>query len=455
MSRAKLTRLIIKNARLLLPDFTLSGLHTVVVSGGHVSDIFAAENASTLTKDEKINSADLLDLKGNLLIPGFTDRHTHVAQQMLHGRTSEQYPMVWRRILVPFESALTPEDMRVSASLAIAEMLSAGITHFADAGGPHMDQVASVVESSGIRATLSMSAMDISDGFNKKLSHKTDELLDLQDHFFATFDGAADGRIKVYFALRQLMNCSQELVRQTGLLAKERKTGVHMHLCEHREEVRYCLEHYQERPVPFLQKQGVLNEYLLAAHGVLLTAEDIRMLAEAKTTVVHCPTSNLHSHGIPNVVAELEHGVRLGLGCDGASSTMHDLFNQARILQSVIMVDQGLPVFDPFALRADVLLHLFGRSSDDILEQGRPDKSIQSGDTADLIVIDLSSTRFWPSDRMAHHLVTSATGQDVIHAIVDGRVVMKNREVLFIDVEKTKHEAEQRLPAILARAEYA
>ena len=450
MSREESTRLVLKNARLLLPDFTLSGLHTAVIKGGRICDVFAEEGALTL--DEKTDSVDVLDLKGNLLIPGFTDRHTHVAQQMLHGRTSEQYPMVWRRILVPFESALEPEDMCVSASLAIAEMLSAGITHFADSGGPHMEQVASVVESSGIRATLSMSAMDISDTFNKKLCHKTDELLDLQDTLYTTFDGTANGRIKIFFALRQLMNCSQELVRQTGLLAKERKTGIHMHLCEHREEVRYCLEHYQERPIPFLKKQGVLNERLLAAHGVLLTTEDIRMLAEAGSTVVHCPTSNLQSHGIPNVATELEYGVRLGLGCDGASSTMHDLFNQARILQSVIMVDQGLPVFDPFALRAEVLLHLFGRSSDDILEQGRMDKSIQSGDIADLIVIDLSSTRFWPSDRMAHHLVTSGTGQDVIHAIVDGRVVMKDREVLFIDVEKAKHEAELRLPAILARA---
>ena len=114
MSREESTRLVLKNARLLLPDFTLSGLHTAVIKGGRICDVFAEEGALTL--DEKTDSVDVLDLKGNLLIPGFTDRHTHVAQQMLHGRTSEQYPMVWRRILVPFESALEPEDMCVSAS---------------------------------------------------------------------------------------------------------------------------------------------------------------------------------------------------------------------------------------------------------------------------------------------------------------------------------------------------
>lgn len=101
----------------------------------------------------------VVDGRGKLLMPGMVDGHTHTCQQLLRGRVSDEYPMIWTRFLVPFESNLKPEDTRISGQLACLEMIKSGTTAFADSGGVHMDQVAEAVIESGMRAAIAKSTM--------------------------------------------------------------------------------------------------------------------------------------------------------------------------------------------------------------------------------------------------------------------------------------------------------
>ena len=136
--------LLIKNCSILTPDFQIRENCFVAVSGGRITQVGDGAEA------EAWQAHEVIDGEGNLVMPGFVDGHTHTCQQLLRGRTADEYPMIWTRFLVPFESSLSPQDVRASARLHCIEMIKAGITSFADAGGVHMDQVAEPVVETGI-----------------------------------------------------------------------------------------------------------------------------------------------------------------------------------------------------------------------------------------------------------------------------------------------------------------
>lgn len=147
--------LLIQNCHVLLPDFTILPSAAVGIKDGRIA-LIEAEPADAGSYDAK----EILDGDGKLAMPGFVDGHTHAAQQLLRGSVVDELPMVWTRILVPFESNLTPEDVYKGALLFCLENLKAGTTTFADAGGPYMDMVARAAVETGIRGVITRSTMD-------------------------------------------------------------------------------------------------------------------------------------------------------------------------------------------------------------------------------------------------------------------------------------------------------
>lgn len=109
------------------------------------------------------------------------------------------------------------------------------------------------------------------------------------EDLYQTYQGKGDGRLKIFFGIRQIMTCTPELIAMVRDHAAARNTGIHAHLCEHRDEVSFCLQNYQMRPVEFLDSLGVLGPNLLTAHNVLLSEHDIRILAERGVKIIHCP----------------------------------------------------------------------------------------------------------------------------------------------------------------------
>ena len=108
---------------------------------------------------------------------------------------------------------------------------------------------------------------------------------------------AGDGRVDIWFAIRQVMTCSRELIAMVGESAKEFHTGIHAHLCEHKDEVSFCLQNYKKRPAEFLEEMGILGPNLLTAHNVMLSDHDIALMAERGVKMIHCPRANLSNHG--------------------------------------------------------------------------------------------------------------------------------------------------------------
>ena len=276
--------LMITDAAVLLPDGTVQSGQTIEVKDGKIYSIRPFRDSDMPGAAENQISG-----KGKLVMPGLVDCHMHTGQQLLKGKVLDELPMIWTRIMLPFESTLTEEKMELSASLAALEMIKSGTTAFVDAGSYHMEAAAEVYVRSGLRGLLSASTMD-EKGLPDSIAQNADEAVAQTDRLYDRYHGK--GNLKVAYSLRSLISCSEELIRKTAERAKERGAKLQAHMNEYAGEVNFSLTNRRMRPFEYLDSLGVLNGDFLAAHCLLLSEREKEILAERDAKVCHCPFSN-------------------------------------------------------------------------------------------------------------------------------------------------------------------
>ncbi len=439
--------IVIKNCQVLQPDMTISGECSVAIKDSWIRKIGSAEEIAAAG-----TAAQTLDGKGKLLMPGLVDGHTHTCQQLLRGRVADEYPMIWTRFLVPFESNLQPEDSYVSGQLACLEMIKNGTTAFAESGGVHMDRVADAVIESGMRAAIAKSTMDMGNAITGAMKETAQEAIDNTIDLYKRYQGAGDGRIDIWFAIRQVMTCSRELIAMVGENAKKYHTGIHAHLCEHKDEVSFCLQNYKKRPAQFLEEMGILGPNLLTAHNVMLSDADISIMAERGVKIIHCPRANLANHGFPKTPQILEAGASVGLGCDGAAPSNLDLFDEIKVLRYAMIGYWGLPSFNPVVMPCAKLLEMATQGGANAIGHGDILGTVEEGKKADLILLNIDQPHILPTQNLLNTIVDAASSHDVTDSIINGKLVMKDREVLTLDEEKIMFEADRHMKEIIKRA---
>ena len=436
--------LIIKNCSVMMPDFSIKKEQDILIQ-----DSFIVKITDT---DDGYESKEVLNGKNKLVMPGLVDGHTHTCQQLLRGRTANEYPMVWTRILVPYESSLTPEDCYWSAKLACLEMIKSGTTAFAESGSTHMGDVANAVIESGMRAALARSTMDIGDAIPDCMKESSELNILHTEALYDKYQGTGDGRVDIWFAIRQVMTCSPELIREIGKEARRLKTGIHAHLCEHKDEVSFCLQHYQKRPAEFLDDMGVLGPNLLTAHNVVLSERDIDLLGERNVKLIHCPRANYANHGFPKTPRILQNNMSLGLGCDGASRPTLSLFAEMKHLLYGTMAFWGIPIFDPDIICAKDLLKMVTVGGARALQHEAELGTIEEGKKADLITINLMQPHLTPTHNLLNTLVDCAAEHDVTDSVINGKIVMRDRNVLTMNEEEIIKECSKRMKQIAERS---
>ena len=304
----------------------------------------------------------------------------------------------------------------------------------------------------GMRAAICPSTMDTGNVVCGEMKHSTEDCIRLTEELHKGYQGAGEGRVDIWFGIRQLMTCSKELIEKIVEKAEELDTGIHMHLCEHKDEVSYCLQNYGLRPAEFMESVGGLSPRLLTAHNVLLTEKDITLLAKWGAHPIICPMANFINHGFPKIPSFLERGVVPGIGCDGASHIALDLFTQVRALKAGTMAFWGLPVFDPVAIPNPTLLEMMTMGGARALRHEDDLGAVEEGRKADLIVLDVHGPHMSPSQRPVNTLVSSGNSHDVLHTIIDGKVVMKNRQLVNLDEKEIIAKAGEHMEAVIARS---
>lgn len=425
MSEKLICDILIRDTDCLTEGYDIAGHQDIAITDGRFVDISPAGT-------RLYEATEILDGVHKLWMPGLVDSHMHTGQQLLRGAVLDELPMIWTRIMLPFESTMTPEKMQLSASLASLEMIKSGTTGFVDAGGYYMEEAAEEYVRSGLRGVLSCSAMD-QGNFPDSIRQTTEEVLASEAALYSGFHGK--GNLKVYYALRALMNCSQELIEKTALHAHDRGTYYQAHMNEYAGEVNYTLENYQLRPVEYLETLGVLDEYFVAAHGIMLSAAEKSLLSKREVKVVHCPFSNC-GKGVPDTPELLERGISVGLGSDGAAHGGLSLWNEMKILRSVMNAVHGVRQAEPAVMPARTILDMAIRGGAAALGEAGKLGALKPGYKADLIAINYEQPHLFPTADWVNTLVECVTGPDVTDSIVEGRLLMKDRQVRTLDEEK-------------------
>ncbi len=383
--------------------------------------------------------AQIIDGSRTIAMPGLVNTHTHAAMTLLRSYADDMELMPWLNEKIwPAEAKFVNESIYWGSSLAVLEMIQSGTTTFADMYDS-MHEVARVVDEAGVRANLSRGLLVFSDSEGKNIQKNV--------RLYESFHNRADGRLKVWFAPHAPYTCPPAYLEKIVQAAADCHTGVHVHLAETQDELQQIREAYDKTPTEYLRDLGVFELPTLAAHGVYLNDGDIAILKEHQVSIAHNPSSNLKlASGIANLPKYMQAGLNVALGTDGASSNNSlNMFKE----MTVCSFAQKVNAMDPTVLPAETVLQMATINGARALHWDDEIGTLEVGKKADIILVDLDKPHFAPWNNSVSDLVYAAQGGDVKATIVNGKILMKDYEVLTMDTEKIMAEATRIARAVL------
>jgi 5-methylthioadenosine/S-adenosylhomocysteine deaminase len=371
----------------------------------------------------------VIDAQNKVLLPGLINTHTHTPMTLLRGYADDLGLEDWLNKVLPIERGFTAEDIALGSELAIIEMLKNGITTFSDLY-VHIETIAEKVNESGARAVLARSVIEDQGNptiSEQKLAEATDNVRKLQ--------GVANGRITMTMAPHSIYTCSTEYLLKILEISKQLTVPLQIHLAESANEYAYSIEKFGVSPVKYLDSLGYFDHDILIAHAVYVDEEDINMLAAKGVKISHNPTSNLKlGNGIAPIMSYLDKGVIIGLGTDGAASNNSlDIFAEIKLTS---LLQKGLNQNSSLLTASDVL-RMGTINGAQALFLDKQLGSIEVGKKADFILLDFENPRTKPDYSLIANLVYSASSSQVTDVFIDGQEIVRNREILTLDVEKT------------------
>jgi 5-methylthioadenosine/S-adenosylhomocysteine deaminase len=383
------------------------------------------------------------EIDGDVLLPGFVQCHIHLCQTLLRNQADDMVLIDWLSEHVwPYEASLAPEDLYWSARLGLAELALGGTTTLLDMGTVEgTDAIGEAVEDSGMRAFIGKCMMDRGTRPPSDLIEETDESLQESLRLLDRWDGAADGRIRYAFAPRFAVSCSERLLRDVVAAAADHGVPIHTHASETEFENEFTREHHGERNIEFLHEIGMCDVPSVFAHGVHVSDEECRTLADSETAVCHCPSSNLKlASGLANMPRYDEFGVDVSLGADGAPCNNNlDAFVEMRLAAL-----SHKPHHGPEAMPAERVLKLATIDGARALDIDDEVGSIAEGKQADLVALDLSSDPATApgGGNLYSRIVYSAQRANVTDVFAGGRQVVDGGALVGIDREELLSEAD-------------
>ncbi len=383
---------------------------------------------------------DVIDGRGCALLPGFIQTHIHLCQTLFRGAADDLELIDWLKQRVwPMEAAHTPESLYASARLGVAELIKGGTTcALTMETVNHTESVFRAVEESGFRATVGKCMMDQGDDAPEALIEESEESIAESLDLLERWNGQADNRIRYCFAPRFALSCTRELLERVARLARELGVMVHTHASENRDEIAMVERATGKRNIEYLRDVGLTAPHVVLAHCVHLDDAEIEILRSTGAHVAHCPSSNLKlASGIARVSEMLDRGVSVSLGADGAPCNNRlDMFTEMRtaaLLQKVLRGSRALPALTALRMATTGAARALGLA-DQI-------GSVEAGKRADLQLVNLSRLHTTPRPDPISTIVYAAEASDVETVIIDGRLVMRDGELLTLNEQDVIAEA--------------
>lgn len=380
--------------------------------------------------------AEVIEGKGNLLMPAFYNAHCHAAMTLFRGYGEDLPLQRWlTEKIFPAEDRLTYQSVKVASELAIAEMIRGGVVSFTDM---YMfeDATAEVVLSSGVKANLSRCIVSFDPDIDMRTDSRMSESLDLVDRYH----GAGEGRLLIDLSLHAEYTNVPKCVTYVGEYAKEHALRLQIHLSETEKEHKECLARHGKTPAAFFRDLGAFDAPTTAAHCVWVEDDDIAILAEKGVTAAHNPVSNLKlGSGVMPLRKLLDAGVNVALGTDGVAS--NNRLDILREMQTAAILHKGVNR-DPAITVASEMIPL--ATVNGARSQGREDCGrVKVGFRADLILLDRDAPHNIPSYGDETMLAYSAERGDVLLTMCDGRILYREGTYTTIDMERLRAEARE------------
>ncbi len=454
-----MTTLLVKNAHIL----TMDDRQTEIPNGGlFVRDGFIENVGQTSSLPQTAD--EILDLTGYVLLPGLVNTHHHFYQTLTRAVPAAQDANLfnWLKTLYPIWARLTPEDIFISTSTALAELALSGCTTASDhlylfPNGSKLDDEIAAAAEVGLRLHASRGSMSLgeSQGGLPPDSVVDDEesiLKDSQRLIQKYHDPKPGSMVQIVLAPCSPFSVTGELMKQSAKLAREYGVHLHTHLAETEDEEQFCLQKFGHRPVGYMQEVDWVGNDVWFAHAVWVNDEEIQVFAKHNCGVAHCPTSNMRlASGIAPIKEYRKAGVNVGLGVDGsASNDGSHLLAEVRNAMLLSRVKEGItgfsasPTLPPSSekmggaggglMSAREALHLGTRGGAAVL--GRNDiGSLEVGKCADFFAVNLNKLGF----AGMHDPVSAIVfGQPVNadYTVVGGKFIVKEGQLVTADERK-------------------
>jgi 5-methylthioadenosine/S-adenosylhomocysteine deaminase len=382
----------------------------------------------------KYSAARTVNAAGRVVMPGLINTHTHVPMVLFRGIADDLVLMEWlQKYIFPAEAKNVDEQfVRWGTRLGCLEMIRGGTTTYVDMYY-FEDAIADETARAGMRAVLCETLIDFPAPDNKTWEAGVEYV----ERFVAKWKGHA--LITPAIAPHAPYTVSTEHLKQAHTFSQSRGVPLVIHIAEDQAEVKTIQERYSSSSVAYLDRIGLLDQRVIAAHMVWPTDEDIRLLASRSVGVAHCPQSNMKiAAGAAPVPQMLRAGVAVGLGTDGAASNndlnMWEEMDTAAKLHKLISKD-------PTVINAREALEMATIRGARAIHLDRDIGSLEAGKLADLIIVGIEAAHQTPLYNVYSHLVYATKASDVETVMINGRVVMENRRVLTVDERAARAKA--------------
>ena len=406
---------------------TQNSAHEVLSPGAVAidgADIVAVDTPAAIAG--RYSAAETIDARNDVVLPGLINTHTHAPMVLYRGLADDLALMEWlQKYIFPAEAkTVSPEMVRIGTRLAALEMIESGTTTYTDMYY-FEEEIARVTRDAGLRGVLGQSVIQ----FPVPDAKTPADALARAEAYIKEFKG--DRLIVPAVAPHAMYTNDRASLEACAALARKYGVPLLTHLAETEDEIRIARERYQSTPAAYLESIGFWGPRTLAAHGVWVTDADIEILRKHDVGVAHNPESNMKlSSGAAPVDKYLKAGIALGLGTDGAASNNDlDMFEAMR--QAAFLAK--LSTRDPTSIPARTALDMATTGGARALGMAQQIGSLEPGKRADLIVVGMGSARQTPMYEPISHLVYVTRGDDVRTTIVNGKVLMKDRQVRTLD----------------------
>ncbi|MCB2202541.1 amidohydrolase [bacterium] len=420
--------LILKNATVLTmdDDFHIYREGAVAVKGDSILAVGPEEDVL-----KEVQSDNVMDCEGKILMPGLINAHTHVPMTLLRGLADDLRLDVWLMgYMMPVEREfVSPEFVRLGTELACAECIRSGTTTFVDMYY-FEDEIAEATAEIGLRAICSQSVLKFPSPdatyYEESLANAEAFIEKWKDHPLIV---PSVGPHAPY-------TCTDEILRACADLAVKYDVPLHIHLAETAGEVENIRKEFGMPVIPYVKKRGIFDAKVIAAHCVHIDEGEMRTIQHANAGIAHNPSSNLKlASGFANVKRMLELKVNVGIGTDGpASNNDLDMVEEIRLASMIAKAASG----DPTALPARQTLAMATSMGAKAVHIDHITGSLVPGKRADLILIGIDEIHNSPNferdpDAVYAQIVYATKSTDVSDMMVNGKWLMRDRTLLTVD----------------------